>query len=256
MTTIETQPPSLSYVERLWNAGQEHLVMGRYVAARRELEAAEAAAWRQRDCPSLARIYLPLLEVRRQIRQNATDGVIMITPPRENGVRRKMFNEFIARPSGTLLTAATPVGSISYAAARTGACLEGLLLMEHAGHVRLCSSADPHFAAGLDVRVTRTAGDVIKPDVLADMVVPLPPPRRYEPGDPLHAVARESLVIAWEALALKWQARHPARAEAWEEIAWLRLALRIDPANEPITMRLIALAEAIARKPSVQPRPI
>src|SRR5437762_2488088 len=83
---------------------------GRYVAARRELEAAEAAAWRKQDCASLARIYLPLLEVRRQIRQNATDGVIIIAPPHEIGAKRKVFAEFVRESSGTLLTVGTPVG--------------------------------------------------------------------------------------------------------------------------------------------------
>jgi len=64
------------------------------------------------------------------------------------------------------------------------------------------------------------------------------------------ALARESLLIAWEALALKWQHRHPPRqgATAWEELAWLRHALQVDPACEPIALRLIALAEAIERQ--------
>jgi hypothetical protein len=249
---IETSV-ALSYVERLWNAGQQHLVMGRYLAARRELEAAEGAAWRKRDCLSLARIYLPLLEARRQIRQNATDGVIVVAPPHETGAQRKLFAEFIRRPAGTFLSTGKPAGSITYAAYRTAACLEGLLLIHHGAGLRLASAGDPHFAAGLDVRITRTVGDVIKPDVLTDVFVPMPPPGTYQPGDPMHDLARESLLIAWESLALKWQARHPVRAEAWEEIAWLRLALRIDPANEPITMRLIALAEALSRQSS-EPR--
>jgi hypothetical protein len=30
-------------------------------------------------------------------------------------------------------------------------------------------------------------------------------------------------------------------------MAWLRLALRVDPACEPITMRLISLAESLDR---------
>jgi hypothetical protein len=75
----------------------------------------------------------------------------------------------------------------------------------------------------------------------------------------LHAMARESLIVAWEALALHWQHRHPppkgpkskharnSMDAAWDEMAWLRLALRIDPACEPVSMRLMALGEAVER---------
>ncbi len=257
MAILEAHEESISYLDRLWNSGQQHLVLGRYIAARRDLEAAEAVAWRQRDPLSLARIYLPLLEARRQIRQNATDGVIVIAHPHDSRAEHQLFSDFTKASAGTLLVvsphAGKLAGSITYAAQRTGACLDTLLLLEHAQHTRICSPADPHFAAGLDVRFTTTPTDMIAPDVLTDAIIPLPPVGTYISGHPLHAVARESLVVAWEALALKWQARHPARAQPWEELAWLRLALRIDPAAEPIAMRLMALAEAISRQPS-EPR--
>ena len=82
-------------------------------------------------------------------------------------------------------------------------------------------------------------------------MVPLPVAGRYcaaGKGSGLHAVARESLIAGWEALALKWQARHTVRAEAEEELGWLRRALEVDPACEPVAMRLMALAEAVGRR--------
>ena len=243
---------SFSYLERLWNAGQQHLVMGRYMAACRELQAAEAMAWRRRDALSLARLWLPLLEARRQVRQNATDGLILIAPPHKGRIAHQVLERFTRAPAGTLLLAGQDAGkiagSVTYAAYRSGACREALLLLEHGSRLRLCSPADPHLAAGLEVRITRATDDMIDPGVPADVVVPLPPPGAYGPGDPLHAVACESIVVAWEALALKWQARHPAHAAPWEEMAWLRLALRIDPAAEPVAMRLMALADVVARQ--------
>lgn len=221
------------------------------MAARYDLEAAEAVAWRKRDATTLARLYLPLLETRRQIRQNATDGMIMIAPQQDIHAEQRFYHSFIRQAAGTILLtgphAGKAAGAIRYAARRTGACLESLLLVEHGEHLRLCSPADPHHAAGLAVRVTSAADERIVPDVLTDRSVPLPPPGTYAPGDRLHAVARETLLVAWEALALKWQARHPAHPQPWDEIAWLRLALRIDPAAEPIAMRLMALAEAVGR---------
>ena len=240
-----------SYLEKLWDAGQQHLALGRYMAACRELQTAEALAWRGRDAAALARLWLPLLEARRQVRQNATDGLILIARPHDRRAEHQVLQQFTQAPAGTLLLggkdAGKIAGSVTYAACRSGACLETLLLVEHGGVLRLCSPADPHLAAGLEVRTIAGAGEMIDPKLRADMVVPLPPPGVYLAGDPLHALACESIVVAWEALALKWQARHPAHARPWEEMAWLRLALRIDPAAEPVAMRLMALAQAVAR---------
>jgi hypothetical protein len=252
----------LSHLHRLWNLGQQHLAAGRYVSARRALESAEAIAWRQRDSQSLARLYLPLLEARRQIRYHAAEGTLVIinpaTPPYE---QQKQLRHFLTAPAGTILlpcTAATRspryhaaclfAGSIQYASRRTGRWLEALLLLTHHDQARIAPLADPTFAAGLPVAITDDPSNVIGPSTDKNLTVPLPPTGIYTRG-PLHALLRESLLIAPEALALKWQHRHPPGKtnDPWEELAWLRLALRIDPACEPITMRLIALAEAITR---------
>jgi hypothetical protein len=135
---------------------------------------------------------------------------------------------------------------VAYAARRRHACLEGLILLTHRGQTRLVALGDPAFAAGLTVRWTADAGDMIQSGD-GEVTVPLPMPGVYEPGNPMHALARESLMVAWEGLALKWQARHPVKGEAWEQMAWQRLALRIDPACEPAAMRMIGLAEEVER---------
>ena len=137
---------------------------------------------------------------------------------------------------------------------RTGRWLEALLLIRHGEDVRLVSPADPAFAAGLSVTWTDDPHASIGASTDAHLTVPLPRSGRYING-PSHALARESLLIAWEALALKWQHRHPLAKNAtrgpWGELAWLRRALTADPACEPVTMRLIALAEAIERSRSI-----
>ena len=253
----------LPHLHRLWNLGQQHLAAGRYVPARRALESAESIAWRQRDTQSLARIYLPLLEARRQIRYNAAEGFLVVvnpaTPPAE---QKKQFREFLASPAGIILlpcisgsprhhAACTFAGAVQYESRRTGRWLEALLLLTHKNENRLAPLADPTFAAGLPVTTTTDPSKIIGPSTDPHLTVPLPPPGTYtaQNAGPLHALLRESLLIAPEALALKWQHRHALGKanDPWEELAWLRLALRIDPACEPITMRLIALAEAILR---------
>ncbi|MGN6369438.1 MAG: hypothetical protein ACTHN5_14360 [Phycisphaerae bacterium] len=248
---------------RLWNLGQQHLAAGRYVPARRALESAENLAWRQRDVQSLARLYLPLLEARRQIRYNAAEGILFVLDAGSSPMdQQKQFREFLASPAGTILlpcatgspryhAACLIAGSVQYESRRSGRWLESLLLLTNRNETRLAPLADPTFSAGLPVFTTTDGSKMIGPSTDPHLAVPLPPPGVYTARNTpaLHALLRESLLIAPEALALKWQHRHPPghANDPWEELAWLRLALRIDPACEPITMRLIALAEAVNR---------
>jgi hypothetical protein len=239
----------LPYVYRLWEMGQRYLAGGRYVAARIALERAEAGAWRARDARTLARIYLPLLEARRLIRYQAAEGTVIIG----GGVDRS----FLDQDAGTVLIAqrSTPralqlADRVRHTMRRTGRWLEALLLIDHGHESRMVSPADAAFAAGVPVVWTEDARASIGASTDMHLTLPLPPRGRYSNGG-LHALARESLVIAWEALALKWQHRHPLARRGpqgpWGELAWLRQALRVDPACEPVAMRLIALAEAVER---------
>jgi len=237
-------------MERLWDLGQQHLVAGRYVSARRLLEAAESIAWRAADARTLARLYLSLLETRRQIRQTAAEGTIIIGDWRQARAEREQSRVFLNQAAaGTFLFAGhhpeKMAAGVPYAARRRFACLEGLILLTHRDETRVAALGDATFAGGLSVRWTTDPADLIQPG--AEVVVPLPPAGSYQPGHPLHALARESLIVAWEALALKWQARHPLKGDAWEQMAWQRLALRIDPACEPAAMKMIALAEGVER---------
>jgi hypothetical protein len=259
------------YLERMWQRGQEHLAAMRYAAAVRDLEAAEGAAWRRGDGVALARVYLPLLEARRQIRYQAAEGTLVICSPAASlHEERATVNTFLqdARiKAGSILIIAGSgathrklhhlrralefAGAVKYAARSTGRWLESLLLLSHGDETRIVSPADPTFAAGLPI--TRESGAALSTTTDPALAIPLPPAGRYTAKDAAHPVAREGLIFAWEALALKWQQRHPpfATGTPWEEMAWLRLALRIDPACEPITMRLVALSEASAREPRI-----
>ena len=244
---IEGMNTAPSRMYRLWDAGQQFLAAGRYVAARTLLESAAALA--RHDAASLARIHLPLLEATRQIRQLAVEGLIVIVP-RSTDSHRFTLNTFLAAEAGTILLDASDrpaalhtAQKIAHTARRTGRCLETLLLAPHRGQFRLAAPADP--ATTLPVEFSpRPLGESTD----ADLIVPLPSPGLFSPDDPAAALARESLLIAWEALALRWQARHPLRHPTPEtELRWLRRALEIDPACEPVAMRLIALAESISR---------
>jgi hypothetical protein len=252
-----------SYVERMWEAGQQHLAALRYGPAVRALEAAEGAAWRKKNGPELARLYLPLLEARRQIRYQAAEGTVLICPPGlPQMLERKAIRRFVedrAIEAGTVLVGCADVrralayaGIVMHTARRTGRWIEALLLLRHGDEVRIASPGDATFAGGLKVKWTDDPKEMIGAATDSDLQVPLPTASTaatFDVGHPLHPMLRESLITAWEALALKWQHRHPPLkfGGIWEEMAWLRLALRIDPACEPIAMRLMSLGETAGR---------
>ena len=244
-----------AYLYRLWEQGQRHLAAGRYVAARTLLERAADSAWRGREARALARIYLPLLEARRLIRYQAAEGKIVIAESALGAGR--VLREFTQATAGTFLVCDnTPRGvglaqGVHAAGRRTGRCLEALVVLGHGDHTRLASPRNPTFAGGVSVLWTRDPSAAIANSTDPGLVLPLPPPGAYDGGTcGLGALARESVLIAWEALALRWQSRHPLARGAgpWEELLWLREALEIDPACEPITLRLIGLAEGVARR--------
>lgn len=63
-------------VQALCELGQSHLIETEYWQAERSLERAEAIAYASRDWDTLARVYMPLQEARRQRRQLSGEGVI------------------------------------------------------------------------------------------------------------------------------------------------------------------------------------
>jgi len=58
--------------------GQRQLMQMEYIQAERTLAAAEQQAWQQRDFDTLARLYMPLQEARRQRRQRCGDGMVCL----------------------------------------------------------------------------------------------------------------------------------------------------------------------------------
>jgi hypothetical protein len=196
---------------------------------------------------------LPLLEARRQIRYQAAEGDIFIATEGFGGSLAKEFLRTCGEAGTLLLPLKTSDGTkaaeiVHRASIRSGRRLEVLVLITHRQDARLATPADPTVAAGLRVQWTRDTTAAVGPSTDPNLAVPLPPAGIYKGTAGLGAVARESLVVAWEALALRWQRRHAARFRgACEEIAWLRRALDIDPACEPVAMRLIAVAEAAGR---------
>ncbi|HEX2971428.1 MAG TPA: hypothetical protein VHP11_03795 [Tepidisphaeraceae bacterium] len=69
-----TTPP----LQEQCDLGQQELMRMHYVQAERILEQAEQQAWEQRDFDTLARLYMPLQEARRQRRQRCGEGLVRL----------------------------------------------------------------------------------------------------------------------------------------------------------------------------------
>ncbi len=227
-----------------WNAGERYLAEGEYMFARRALETAEAMAWRRRDAAALARLYLPLLEACRQLRHQACAGHIIISPVLPSPARAHLLRADAGTFVGSGPEALVCGRHLIMAARNAGASVEFLLLLRHGTVARLCSPGAATFAAGLTVRWTTKATALAEWQAAGDPLVPLPRTGDIAPDRPEHALAAEALLAAWEALALRWRQRHGTTTAPWEEMALLRRTRQIDPACEPVFMRLIALAEA------------
>src|SRR5690349_9073838 len=65
-------------VQALCELGQRQLMEMEYLAAESTLARAEQLAWMGRDFDTLARVYMPLQEARRQRRQRCGEGVICL----------------------------------------------------------------------------------------------------------------------------------------------------------------------------------
>lgn len=251
----EANPRAMDCISLFCREGERYLSRGQYVLAQRWLRRAEAQAWRRRDGIALSNIYLPLMEAFRLLRQQACDGTIVISTGDDCLLRRGIVRDFLRQRAGTLLLGGRAdqanhrwivkvVARVGYAAQKSGRALEALPLLRCGDCWRIVPAADPMFAAGLPVQWAQDTSDQVVGDLAqADKIV-LPGAGVYSPGSAGARLAGESVLAAHELLALKWQARHPVRAVRWAEMAWLRQALRIDPACEPVLMRLLALARA------------
>jgi hypothetical protein len=237
-----------SWIEKLWNAGEQLLVHGQYCAARRELEAAEAAAFQRRNAALLTRIYLPLLETCRQVRQLSTDGLIslQVHAPDHRSARSEL-KRFAAHGGGVLISGSAKLACTLARRARLAGCpVECLLLVRKGDRTHITHPLDAQLISGLPV-VWRPAHDAeTLPEPPEKMCVALPPPGDYVAGMAGHSSTTESILLLYEALALRQIRRRQLPSDGWPLMASLRKIRLIDMACEPVTIRLLREAEKLS----------
>ncbi len=247
---LESPARPVDFAQRLWASGQDLLAAGRYVAARRELEAAERQAFLKSDAALLARIYLPLLEAARQIRQFCCDGIIAITPG-DTASQRAALRD-VLHSGGVWLRVES--------AGRNKPCalpqvpdspVELLSIVKYREHWRMTLPACKRGMGrqpgrfSVPVQWTHDPGMFISPARPDALVAVLPPPGVYHPGNPQHGQARETVLLTFEALARGWLGRQEKGSTGWAELTVLRQARNIDPACEPLLMRMMAAAQEL-----------
>lgn len=119
-------------LQQLCEEGSELLIQTRYLEAERTLAEAERRAWAARDWDTLARLYMPLQEARRQRRQRCGEGVAVFDLVADNPDDVPDAAHILARyPHGQLLVAGwgdvRPAVEVRRLAADRGVYVESFL---------------------------------------------------------------------------------------------------------------------------------
>jgi hypothetical protein len=255
-----TQPaPDLrsSDLQSLCETGQGQLMRMEYLAAEATLAQAERQAWAARDWDTLARLYMPLQEARRQKRQRCGEGVVCLDlvaqGPEDRIDARRVIENY---PHGQLLVA--DWGSIE-------PVLEVRRLQnEHGLYV------ETFLGAAYPIATTdKNAHPVVVVIVpLEDVRLPHPTPRSID--ELLRTLPAHSIVIPdrelprgsrrgdtttygevmaiWERLHTPFLAAADSQPDPVRKMEGYRTTLRVDYASELAHQKLSGVAKELARK--------
>jgi hypothetical protein len=239
-------------LQDLCERGQVELMQTQYLDAARTLSLAENRAWEIRDFDTLSRLYLPLQEARRQIRQHCGEGAVRahLFPSGPNaGIDP---NQIVREcPHGLLLVGGW--GTIAPALEIRRLALEQRLYLE--------TFLGAIFPVGDSQRVVVVApltdsalptAEVRNPPQLRALLPPthLMLHMRYLPEDAASATDRSfSYVMSiWEKLHKPFLAAAAGEADPIRRMEAYRLTIRVDPACELAHQFLADIARGLARK--------
>lgn len=249
MTTPPTKPPA--DIQSLCQRGQALLTETDYLGAERALVEAEHLARAAGDWDTLARLYMPLQEARRQRRQRCGEGTVVLDLLAESPVDRIDARHVIDNfPHGQLLVAGW--GSIE------PALDVRRLQAEHNLYVETFLAAVYPLTGGARAVVIVPTEEVALPapdDRPIDHLLPLLPPHAVVlpatdlPRGPRKGAAgtfAEAMAI-WERLHLPFLALADATADPVLRIDAYRRTIRVDYACELAHQKLSNTAHELAR---------
>jgi hypothetical protein len=238
-------------LQELCQRGQELLTETDYLAAERVLVQAELAARKSGDWDTLARLYMPLQEARRQRRQRCGEGTVVLDLVSE-GPHDELDGRHVVEnyPHGQLLVAGW--GSIRPALAVRQLQSEHGLFVE-----TLLAAAYPITGGGRAIAIVPTEDVALPPpdERPVDHLIPLLPPHSLLlPAATLPKGARKGtpatyaeVMALWEQLHLPFLAMADATTDPVQRIDAYRKAIRVDYAAELPHQRLSSTAHELAK---------
>jgi hypothetical protein len=238
--------------------GQQQLMRTQYLDAEATLASAEADAWAARDFDTLSRLYMPLQEARRQIRQRCGEGVVrldLVASAAADGIDAAQI--ISQHPHGQLLVAGW--GSIEPAKAIRSLARERKLYLE-----TFLAAVYPVDAGGRAVIITPLD------DVL------LPPPQEQSVDMLIRKLPAHSIVLSvdelptgqrkgdtatfahvmemWERLHAPFLAAADMRVDPIQKIEAYRKTQRVDYGCELAHQKASGVARELARQQRQQLR--
>lgn len=231
--------------------GQQQLMQTRYLEAIETLAAAEALAWDARDYDTLARLYMPLQEARRQARQRCGEGIVSFDirarGPDDQRLSPQALEDF---SHGQLLVAGW--GSIQPALAVRQFARDRRHYLE-----TFLAAVFPIVGGSIAVVVVPLQ-DVALPDTsersIDALIHRLPAhsiilgPGELPPGPRPGSTQTFGEVMAmWERLHRPFLAAADAQTDPLRKMDGYRLAIRVDPACELAHQHLSDVAKQLKR---------
>lgn len=241
--------------QQLCEIGQSHLVAMRYLDAEAALTAAESTAFARQDWDTLARLYMPLQECRRQRRQRCGEGTIRLDLLAESEQCQPDPVEIVGRhPHGQLLVAGW--ASIEPAIRFRELAAQRQLYVE-----TFLAAVYPLNGGATCVAIVPTTEVALPPAEVGasvdHLIALLPPfsvvlarselPSGAKPGD-THTFA--FTMALWERLHLPFLAAADQTRDLKQRVHACRRAIEVDYACELAHQRLSDTARELVRAPA------
>ena len=230
--------------------GQEQLIATDYLAAAATLAAAEQDAWDAEDFDTLARLYMPLQEARRQARLRAGEGLVDAVVAASADDEIDPAAVVADRPLGQLLVAGwgttVPAALVRRMAVERRLYVEAFLAAAYPTPGGTVLVVVVPFEGPLPATVPRSAGELrpLLPDGSLVLSKDEFPPQTLR-GTPQTYAA---VTAIWDRLHAPFLAAADAEPNPLRRMAAYRRTIAVDPGCEFAHQRLSATANDLARQ--------
>ena len=240
-------------LQALCERGQEQLMAMDYLQAAATLAEAERHAWASRDWDTLSRLYLPLQEARRQIRQRCGEGIVCLDLIAEGPddvmeamhvVRNFSHGQLLVAGWGTI----EPALRVRQLAALHGLFMETFLAAAYPGMDERLVAVVPLAQTRLPELQPRTAEELSRlcpPNTIVLKESELPRGSRRGTFETYGQV-----MALWERLHMPFLAAADAQSDPVAKMEGYRTTIRVDAACELAHQKLSDVARDMARRTS------